>query len=200
MKIIRKTIKNANITIVAEKLYTSFISQGLFEGILTTAPLNVIQMPPLGMLDYPQYNFIVDVDNRRVTINQKSGDIESSKAPEMAKRFFSEAKGVQVVAVGFNFTLELSFDENFAEYSKSAFIMDACKTPFGNKLSGFGFKAYVKDDSSFNTFNIEPSLADNTVGIVTANYHYEIPDLIEYEDDFKNNYQKLMEYIGGIFN
>lgn len=74
MKITNRILRNANITIIADKLHTSFLSPSLFSDFLPI-PQKLIQIPPFGLMDFGTCNFIVDVDNRRVVINHNSGNI-----------------------------------------------------------------------------------------------------------------------------
>ena len=201
MRIISKVLKNANITLVADNLSSGIVGKELFADIIDTGPSNLVQIPPLGLIEYPQYNFIVDVNNRRVIINHKEGatEIEQSIAPKIALKFIRQVKGPQIVAAGFNYALELAFDDDFSKYSTATFVSDKIKDNFGEKLSGFGIKAFLKQDSAFVILNVEPSVSDTAIALATGNFHYEIHDIIDYEKDFITNYNIFKEYLNGLF-
>jgi hypothetical protein len=174
MKITNRILKNANITIVADKLHTSFLSQSLFSDILPN-PLNLIQIPPFGLMDFGSCNFIVDVDNRRVVINHIAGNILESPVPKMAKKFVAEIKETEIVAVGFNFSMDLTCDSEFGKYSTDEFLTGKYKTKFNEGLSGIGIKAFIKKIPYNCTFVIEPHLQEPTHALASANFHFEIP-------------------------
>jgi len=198
MKITRKTLKNANITIVADKLHTSFLSPSLFSDFLPN-PLNLIQIPPFGLMDFGPCNFIVDVDNRRVVINHKAGDILQSFVPKMAVKFRSEVKGPDIIAVGFNFLMELTCDSEFGPYSINEFLNTGYKSKFGDNLLGIGIKAFMKDPPFNSVFFVEPHITEKMLALANANFHCDMPDLINIEDEFINRYNKFEECINGIF-
>ncbi len=198
MKIIGKTLKNANIMIVADKLHTSFLSPSLFSDILPN-PQNLIQIPPFGLMDFGICNFIVDVDNRRVVINHKSGNILESLVPKMAVRFRSEVKGPEIIAVGFNFLMELTCDSEFGKYSIDEFLNTKYQNKFGEDLSGVGIKAFMKNHPFNSIFFVEPHLTEKMLAVANANFHCDMPDLINIEDEFIIRYNKFVECINGIF-
>lgn len=198
MKITNRILKNANITIVADKLHTSFLSQSLFSDILPN-PLNLIQIPPFGLMDFGSCNFIVDVDNRRVVINHIAGNILESPVPKMARKFIAEIKGPVIVAVGFNFSMDLTCDAEFGKYSIDEFLNAKYKTKFGEGLSGIGIKAFIKKNPYNTTFVVEPHISEPLHAVASANYHYEIPDVINFESEFSLRYNESEGYINGIF-
>lgn len=198
MKITAKVLKSANITIVAEKLHTSFLSAALFSDILPS-PSNLVQIPPFGVMDFGTCNFIVDVDNRRVIISHNSGNILDSPIPKMAKKFVSEIKGPEIVAAGFNFSMDLTCDSEFGKYSIGEFLNEGYKEKFGEGLSGIGLKAFIKKVPYNCTFAVEPHLAETTHALASANFHYEMPYDMNYETEFNMRYNEFEEYINGIF-
>lgn len=199
MKITNRTLRNANITIVADKLHTSFLSSSLFSDFLPT-PQKLIQIPPFGLMDFGTCNFIVDVDNRRVVINHNSGNILDSQVPKMAKKFVAEIKGPEIVAVGFNFSMDLTCDSEFGKYSTDEFLTGKYKTKFNEGLSGIGIKAFIKKIPYNCTFVIEPHLQEPTHALASANFHFEIPYDINFENEFSMRYNEFEEYINGIFS
>lgn len=198
MKITNKTLKNANITIVADKLHTSFLSPSLFSDILPN-PQNLVQIPPFGLMDFGICNFIVDVDNRRVVINHNSGNVLDSPVPKMARKFISEIKGPEIIAVGFNFVMDLICDSEFGEFSTNEFLTDKYKERFSEGLSGIGIKVFIKKIPCNCTFVIEPHLLETTHALTSANFHFEIPYDINFENEFSLRYNEFEEYINGIF-
>jgi hypothetical protein len=199
MKITSKTLKNANITIVADKLHTSFLSQSLFSDILPN-PQNLIQIPPFGLIDFGNCNFIVDVDNRRIVINHNAGNVLDSPVPKMAKKFVAEVKGPDIVAVGFNFSMDLTCDSEFGKYSTDEFLTEKYKAKFSDGLSGIGIKAFIKKIPYNCTFFIEPHLQDAMHALASANFHFEIPYDINFENEFSMRYNEFEEYVNGIFS
>lgn len=199
MKITNKLLKNANITIVADKLHTSFLSASLFADILPN-PQNLIQMPPFGLMEFGICNFIVDVDNRRVVINHNAGNIFDSPAPKMAKKFVAEIKGPEIIAVGFNFTMNLTCDSEFGKYSLDEFLNEKYKTKFGDGLSGIGIKAFIKKIPYNCIFSVEPNLLEPTHAMANVNFHYEIPYDINFDNEFTMRYNEFEEYINGVFS
>lgn len=199
MKITTKTLRNANITMVADKLHTSFISQSLFSDILPN-PQNLIQIQPLGLMDFGTCNFIVDVDNRRIVINHNSGNVLDSQVPKMAKKFITEIKGPEVVAVGFNFSMGLICDIAFGQYSADEFLTAKYKEKFIEGLSGVGIKVFIKKIPYNCIFTIEPHIQEPTHALASANFQFEIPYNINYENEFLTRYNEFEGYINGIFN
>lgn len=198
MEITNKILKNANITIVADKLHTSFLSQSLFSDILPN-PHNLIQIPQFGLMDFGAYNFIVDVDNRRIVINDNAGNVSASPVLKMAKKFISEVKGPEIVSVGFNFSMDLTCDSEFGTYSMNEFLKEKYKNKFQG-LSGIGIKAFIKKTPYICTFVIEPHFLEPTHAIANANFHYEIPDSADLDSGLIFRYNEFEEYINGIFS
>ncbi len=197
MKITNKTLKNANVTIVANKLYTSFISPTFFEFLPN--PTNIVQIPPFGLMDFGTCSLIVDVDNRRVVINHISGNIAESPVPKMAEKFLANVKGPEVVAVGLNYIIDITCDEEFWKYSVSEFLAEKYKKILGTELAAVGFKAFIKKGPYTVTMTLDPNIAEPLHAILNANFNYEIPDMITFENDFKGRYNEIEGYINGIF-
>lgn len=61
----------------------------------------------------------------------------------MAKKFVAEIKGTEIVAVGFNFSMDLTCDSEFGKYSTDEFLTGKYKTKFNERLSGIGIKTFI---------------------------------------------------------
>ena len=199
MKITNRILKNANITIVANKLHTSFLTPTFFSDFLPN-PLKLIQIPPFGLMDFGTCNFIVDVDNRRVVISHNAINIFDSPVPKMATKFVAEIKGTEIVAVGFNFTMDLTCDSEFGKYSMDEFLNEKYKTKLGEGLAGIGIKAFIKKIPYNCIFVVEPNLLEPTHAIANINFHYEIPYDINFNNEFTVRYNEFEEYINGVFS
>jgi hypothetical protein len=198
MKIISKILKTANITIVGDKLHTSFLSSSFFDFL--PKPQNIVQIPNFGLLDFDNCNFVVDVDNRRVFINHKIGDICQSSIPKMAQKFINEVKEPELVTMGMNFTIDITFDSDFGKYSIDQFLNEKYKKVFNNELSGIGIKAFIKKANYNITILLEPSILESSNAILTTNFHYKIQREFSFESEFIERYNDLEGYINGIFS
>lgn len=197
MKIVNRSIKNVNIVIVADKLYSSFLSSNFFQFL--PAPEKMVQIPPFGLLDFGNYNFIVDVDNRRVTISDLTGNIAESHLPRMAGHFLAEVKGLEIKAAGFNYLFELVFDGDFGKYFVEEFTTSKIKTIGGDGLAGAGIKVFIKKDYYLITLDVQSVPDRSSTAIVNANFHCGTPGDIDWEKDFVARYQDIEEYMHGIF-
>lgn len=198
MNLINKSLKNANIVIVADKLYSSFLSSNFFPFL--PASEKMVQIPPFGLLDFGNYNFIVDVDNRRVTINDLTGNIAESHLPQMARHFLSNVPGPDIKGAGFNYMVELTFDEEFGKYSTEKFISSNIKSISDNDIVGAGIKIFIRKEKYLITLEMQPVLGRSSSAIVNANFHYGILIDIDWEKDFSARYHDVERYINGIFS
>lgn len=197
MKIVNKSVKNANIVLVADKLHSSFISANFFPFL--PSPNKIVQIPPFGLLDFGNYNFIVDVENRRVTITDLTGNITESKIPQMASHFLAEIKGPEIKVAGFNYLLELAFDGDFGKYSAEEFTTSKIKALGGDGLVGAGIKVFIKKDHYLIALDVQSVPDSSSIAIVNANFHYGTPGDIDWKKDFVARYQDIEEYMHGIF-
>src|SRR3990172_2960046 len=102
----QKKFKNCNITLVADGLYTSLVHSQFFPELAPAK--NAVQIPPVAMLDFGNYTFLVEVEGRRAVASDLSGELNpTSPIVGMMKRFVREAKGATIRALGFKFTFDL---------------------------------------------------------------------------------------------
>ncbi|MCE5195367.1 MAG: hypothetical protein LLF28_07985 [Nitrospiraceae bacterium] len=96
--------------------------------------------------------------------------------------------------------MDLTCDSEFGKFSTDEFLTEKYKTKFGDGLSGIGIKAFIKKNPYNCTLDIGPHLQDKMQAVASANFHFEIPYDINFENEFSMRYNEFEEYVNGIFS
>lgn len=169
-----KRFKNSNITVVADGLYTSLLHSNFFPDLGPAQ--NTIQIPPMAILDYGRYSFVVDVEGRRAIARDTTGEL-TAKSPiaSMAKKFIETAQNVTIKAVGFNYTYELVSPMPAAEFVVSRYLRGDVLPALGGEVVGAGLKLVTKKGDHLVQVSIEPVWANPLALTVLINYHHDSP-------------------------
>jgi hypothetical protein len=198
MKPLSIALKGTNITFSLEKVHTSFLLPAVFHELLGD-PLNFLQVPNFGMLDFKNYNLVVDVTNKRIMLNQKEIiSMQENLLPELAN-MIRAIETIEIITIGFNYAFDLAFDSDYGIYASKEFLQEKYMPLFGSKLTGLGIKAYVQEEDLKSVVSVEPDINDATHAVATANYHYTNVSDMNIKLTFAKCYTSFEDLINGIF-
>jgi hypothetical protein len=171
---VKKLLKNSNITVVGDGLYTSVLHAQFFPEL--GPPKTAIQVPQVSVLDFGKYNFVVQVDERRAVVSDNSGELSAnSQIPAMLQKFLLEAKNVNLSALGVNFTFEVLLDGPLCAFMLARFLQPEPIKRFGSTFKSIGLKVMVDHGDSLLQLTIDPVWGNPTTALVTINFHHENP-------------------------
>jgi hypothetical protein len=168
---------SGNITVVADGLYTSILTSDFFFDLIGQPSQSSVQVPELGLVDYPRYQVAVQVEMRRlVAVDKNLRTTEKTALPDLITKYLDRAREVKVEAIGLNFQYQLKTNKPVSELLLARyFAAERIEREFGNDINLAGLKlATKKDDYTFQT-TIDPVWDKPFESVVSFNYHFRRP-------------------------
>ena len=171
-----KKLKDVNVSVVADGLYTSLLHSNFFSDLGTAQ--NTIQIPPLAILDYGRYSFVIDVAARRAIARDATGELTiASPVASMMKKFIETAQNVTIKGVGFNYTYELISQAPAAEFVVSRYFREDVLPALGGEVVGAGLKLVTKQEDHLVQISIETVWGNPLALTILINYHHDSPGM-----------------------
>ncbi|HYL85424.1 MAG TPA: hypothetical protein VE263_14395 [Candidatus Angelobacter sp.] len=172
----KKLFKNTNVAAVGDGLNPALLNSQFFPEL---GPAKAaFQVPQIGLFDFGKYNFIVQVEERRVIASDTSGELSaSSPVPAMLRKFLLESKGVSVSGLGVNFTFEVLLDTSLSDFMVEGFVHPKLVARFGTSFRPNGLKFVLERQDSLVQVTLDPVWGNPTTSLVTVNFHHEKPSL-----------------------
>ncbi len=176
--------KTANITVVADGLYTSFLAADFFQDCIGEKPKSVIQISDFAVFEYERYKIVVQVDARRlIAVDNGLQGSTTSAAPAAIKKFLERGREeIKVQAVGLNYAYELQSKRAIADVLLDEYFNRSSAQRIGEEIEFAGLKLAARKDGYVFQVGIEPVWQKPFESVVSFNYHFDSKSSVDWPD------------------